>query len=532
MNETFEYIKTFAQFPFALHRFLKHRLTPEEAKRIVHDRMDHREENFLRVVERSIYGYPRSPYLALLKISDCELGDLRALVKSIGLEGALRHLRKEGVYVTFEEFKGRKPIVRNGLTLPVQARDFDNPFARRHFANQSSGSTGIATQVSQDLDHIAETAPYRLLSLSTRGLLNYPYAIWSQSFPGIALQAFLQRTYIGQTECTWFTPVGWRESRYWFKYNLATGYMIFWMRRLGVHVPQPIVTPMDDARLIAHWMREMMEKHHRCVVMASVSRGVRICAAAEEAGIDLSGAVLKVGAEPLTPAKTKIFRRLGVEVMHGYTTAESGSLGASCLKPIDVADIHLYKDGFALIPFPHLVESIGTTVPAFNITAFLATAPKVMLNVQVDDYGIVEERSCGCELESYGFTTHLREIRSYSKLVGEGVTMVGNEMLNVLEQVLPERFGGTAIDYQLMEQEDDQGMTRLYLLIHPRIQIADENAVIQAIYSGLGKSSPMADAARVLWQNAQTIKIKRMEPIASGRGKILPLHIKHNKVKS
>jgi hypothetical protein len=131
MNETFEYIKTFTQFPFALRRFLKHRLTVEEAKQIVHDRMEHREENFLRVVERSIYGYPRSPYLALLKMAGCELGDLRTVMKQKGLEGSLRQLREEGVYVTFEEFKGRKPIVRSGLTIPVQARDFDNPFARR-----------------------------------------------------------------------------------------------------------------------------------------------------------------------------------------------------------------------------------------------------------------------------------------------------------------------------------------------------------------------------------------------------------------
>jgi len=156
-----------------------------------------------------------------------------------------------------------------------------------------------------------------------------------------------------------------------------------------------------------------------------------------------------------------------------------------------------------------------------------AAAPEVldMLNVQIDDYGIVEERACGCEFESYGYTTHVREIRSYSKLVGEGVTLIGNEMLRILEDVLPGRFGGSPLDYQLTEQEDEQGFTRLYLLIHPRVEIADEQAVIEVVLQGLRESSPMADVARVIWQQAQTIQIKRQEPVWTAGGKLMPLHL-------
>ncbi len=35
------------------------------------------------------------------------------------------------MYVTYEEFKGRTPIERPGLTIPTRASDFDNPDARR-----------------------------------------------------------------------------------------------------------------------------------------------------------------------------------------------------------------------------------------------------------------------------------------------------------------------------------------------------------------------------------------------------------------
>ena len=73
-----------------------------------------------------------------------------------------------------------------------------------------------------------------------------------------------------------------------------------------------------------------------------------------------------------------------------------------------------------------------------------------------------------CPLERYGYTEHISRIRSYSKLTGEGVTLVGSEMLRILEEVLPSRFGGSPLDYQLLEEEDEQGFTRLHLLVSPK----------------------------------------------------------------
>jgi hypothetical protein len=98
-------------------------------------------------------------------------------------------------------------------------------------------------------------------------------------------------------------------------------------------------------------------------------------------------------------------------------------------------------------------------------------------------------------------------------------------MLRILEQVLPARFGGNSLDYQMMEEEDERGFTSLYLLIHPRVKIEDEHAVIEVVLNGLRQSSPMADAARTVWQNAQSIRIKRQEPVWTAGGKLLPLHI-------
>jgi hypothetical protein len=272
-------------------------------------------------------------------------------------------------------------------------------------------------------------------------------------------------------------------------------------------------------------MRDALDTYHRCILYSNVSRAVRVCVAAVDAGLDLTGAIVRIGGEPITPAKVQAMERAGVTVIPAYGAVESGAIGLGCARPTETDDVHFFSDSFAMITFPYHIEAAGKTVSAFNLTTLLDTSSKIMLNYQSDDYGIMEERACGCKLQAYGYTTHLHHIRSYSKLVGEGVTLIGNEMLQILEYVLPERFGGSPLDYQLMEQEDEKGLTRLFLLISPRVKIPNEQAVVETVFAALSKSSPMADAARNVWQQAKSLQVKRMEPIWTSRGKLLPLHM-------
>jgi hypothetical protein len=528
VSDTLDHLKLFARFPFALRRFLRHTPTLDEARRTVRERLERREQNLLDIVERCIYGWPRSPYLALLKRAGCELGDLRALVKQKGLEGALRDLREEGVYVTFEEFKGRAPIVRNGLTIPVDARDFDNPFARRDFETQTGGSTGSAINVGANVDHIADRQLNEMLALHAHGLLGAPTAVWNYTLPAGSPGRPLMLASIGQPAEHWFTPTGLRDSKHWVKYNLATYYMIFCMRLYGVRVPLPEVVKMDQAVVVARWIHETLKTHKRCLLFAGVSRALRLCIAAREAGLDLTGAALRGGGEPVTPAKVEVMRQVGARYVPNYAMSETSYVAAACARPLDGSDTHLLKDAFVLFTYPHYLKAFDMSVPAFNLTTLLPTVPKLMFNVQVDDYGVVEERACGCELESHGYTTHIRDIHSYSKLVGEGVTLIGSEMMRILEEVLPARFGGTPLDYQLSEEEDEQGFTRVHLVVSPRVQIADERQVIDAFLAAMRESSAQSDAARIVWQQTDTIRIKRREPIPTARGKLLPMRIRRS----
>jgi hypothetical protein len=107
----------YARFARGFGPFLRRHVTLTEARDIVRRRLNEREAAFLRMVERGIYGYPRSPYLPLLEQAGCELGDIRAMVRAQGMEATLRSLREAGVYVSFEEFKGRQPIRRNGTVV-------------------------------------------------------------------------------------------------------------------------------------------------------------------------------------------------------------------------------------------------------------------------------------------------------------------------------------------------------------------------------------------------------------------------------
>jgi hypothetical protein len=524
MNENLEYAIMFARFPFAVRRFLKHPITLDEAKRVVRARMEQRAQNLVLTVTRGVYNHPASPYLALLTHAGCELGDFRDLVARKGVDQALRQLREAGVYVTYEEFKGRKPIERPGLTIPTRASDFDNPDARRDLAGRTSGSTGAAVKFAIDLDYIAARASQRLIALAAHDLVGVPSAYWRGILPDRTIGQLLAGALIGALPMRWFSPIGLRDSRHWLKYRAGSYYLIACMRAAGIAVPWPEYVPMDQALVVAQFAAAAVREHGRVLMRGGTSRAVRVAIAAHDAGLDLSGVTFMGAGEPATDGKLRQVERVGARFVSNYGMSDAGLPGPGCAKRVGVSDYHLLTDTIALFPYPHRVEGIGVTVSAFVITTLLPISPKVMLNVETDDFGIVEERHCGCELESCGYTTHLREVRSYSKLTGEGATLIGDDMVHILETVLPARFGGTSFDYQLMEDEDEQGLTRLFVVVSPRIALENERAVIACVLDGLRRTSPAADAARLRWQNAQTVGVRRGEPVWTGR-KFLPLYM-------
>ncbi len=513
-------LKMYSRFAAGLGDFFRRPIPLAEARAIVARRMNEREENFLRLVERGVFGWPASPYLPLFQLAGCEMGDVRRRVRTKGLEGTLQELRRAGVYVTFEEFKGKTPIVRGGRVLPAAARGFDNPYLSRYYGAETGGTTGAGTRINIDLDHLAADTPFNMLALEAHGVLDAPKAIWRGVLPDASgFNYILRGAKMGRLPEKWFTPLATEDYRPALKYRLANFAIVQSGRLAGLPIPRPEPVTFDRAQTIARWMRDRIEERGACLLFCLVSSALRVAAAAGGLG------TFEVGGEPPTEAKVRAITASGARCYPTYHFGECGRVGMGCARPLDANDVHFFKDGLALIQYSRVVPGFDVTVDGFCFTTLLPTAPKLLLNAEIDDYGVVETRSCGCPLEGYGYAEHIREIRSFQKLTGEGVTLVGSEMVSILEAFLPARFGGGPLDYQLLEEEDERGFTRLSLVISPRLDIPDEAAVVGAVLDELGRRSVADGLTRVIWNKAGTLRVKRVEPIRTARGKLMPLHL-------
>jgi len=522
VGSAFQQAGMYARFAGGLAAFLREQTTVEEAQSTIKKRLLTREDNFLNILERGIFGYPRSPYLALLKEAGCEHGDVAHLVRSVGLEEALKKLFRAGVYVDFDEFKGRKPIRRGRLTLRVRAEDFDNPHLRYRYETATSGSSGPRSRSWLDLDHLAATTCYTIMGLQVHGLQGVPTALWRPILPACTgVSNLLRSARIGNVARRWFSPLDPGDLRPSPTYAASTWYILTTGRLVGVPLPRPEPVRIHDAVRIAHWASQTVQESGACLIRTYVSLAVRVALAASESGIDLRGVVLMGGGEPPTTAKVRQIQCSGARWVPTYAFSEFGQVAGGCANPRSGNDLHLFHDAICLIPVPRELPGWGTSVDVFHFTTLLLTSPKILLNVGLDDYGVVGSRSCGCGYEGLGLSTHVEDIRSFSKLTGEGMSVAGSEMQEILESLLPQRFGGTPFDYQLEEREDAQGFTRLELLISPEICLPEDGGtrVLETILSGLSTGSPAAELARAIWKEAGSLTIRRERPVSSGEGK-------------
>jgi len=118
----------------------------------------------------------------------------------------------------------------------------------------------------------------------------------------------------------------------------------------------------------------------------------------------------------------------------------------------------------------------------------------------------------------------LHTIRSRDKLTSEGMNFLGADLLRLVEDVLPARFGGYPTDYQLAEQEE-QGLSRVNLLITPRRGPVDEQAVVAAVLDFLDAVPHARGPYGERWRDAGTLRVRREEPYATGASKVLALHV-------
>lgn len=516
-------VLAFPRLVMDLDRFLGRGLTLEQTKAIIRQRLETREERFLAFVARYVYGYPRSPYLRLLRLAGCELGDLETMVRQQGLEGALRALRDEGVYVSFEEFKGRKPTVRGGQTFHFTQRDFDNPFRGAELKVLTGGSRSAGAPIHVALDTIAENRVHCFnLMLETVGAERSPLILWLPGFPsGSGFFLWMGLTHIGRPPIRWFAMYDPRRSSVRPQQRMLLPLARLLARRRGLRMPMPEFTPLSAPEAVLDAILEARRRHGRCALITTSSAGVRVAGLASQSGRSLENVNILVGSEPLTPGKAEEIRRTGASVHVRYIFTEGGAAGTGCGNPSAPDDMHFMADSFALIEHRRPMEGVGH-LDTYMFTSLLNFAPKVMLNVESDDFGEFTLRRCGCPLDALGLHHHFAYVRSFTKLTGEGAKVLATDCVRIIEEVLPREFGGTSVDYQLLEAEDEQHVTRLFVVVSPVVGPVDEQKVLERFVQEL-LAVPHSGTPGT-WFQDQTFRVIRRYPVETPSGKLLPFH--------
>jgi hypothetical protein len=509
-----------ARFFPRLPAYLRRPITPDEAHATLRRRRERREHDFLALARRAIYGQAASPYRLLLREAGCEYGDLERLVGHDGLEPALHALYRSGVYLTVDEFKGRRPAVRGPSTIAVDPDLLRNPLAGGHVPGRSSGSRSAGTTVAFDLDFIRTCAVNAFLGLEARGGAGWLKASWE--VPGVGgTFRLLKLSSFGAPSARWFSHLDAEASA---RYRWSARGMRLAGRLAGTRLPAPQHAPLDAPLVIARWMAATLRSRKTPYLLTFASSAVRLAQAAWEAGIDLRGARLLLMGEPTTAARLEVIRRSGADALPRYGSIETGPVGYGCLAPVAPDDVHVFDDLHALIQPGPRAGLHGHPAAAVLVSSLRLTVPFVLLNVSMGDQGTVERRSCGCPMETLGWTTHMRDIRSYEKLTSQGMTFLDTDVIRVLEEVLPRRFGGAPTHYQLVEEESTDGRAVLRLLVHPAVGPIDVATVAEAFLGAIGGIGGERVMSQV-WREAGLFSVERREPLPTSSGKILHLHV-------
>lgn len=517
-------LKMYGRFCLGLKGFLKEKITLEQAKQSIKERILHREENFLKIIKKGIFENKGSPYLPLFKLSKCEYEDVERLIRVNGIEETLRILKADGVYFKIEEFKGRKPVARKGKEFLVREKDFDNPYVACSFETRSGGTRSAGTRIMADFDFISEEAINRRLIIEMHNLLKAPVIILRPAFPyGVGMKEMLVISKFGIYPKEWislFNPKGINIS---LKSKLGVFYIIFMGRIFGAKFPKPRFLQFKNISNIAEIISDFIKDYKECCILTNISSAVRICLSAKEKGIDLTGAKFQGCGEPLTTRKNNEITSAGAKQLLFYAFTEIGVIGTQCLNPAKIDDVHVFKNKVALISHERKMRDL--TVNAFLFTTLLPSAPKIFLNVESGDYGVIETKRCACPYDDFGFYDHVYDIRSFEKLTGEGMTFYGTDLMRIVEDILPSKFGGSSLDYQLVEKEGPNGITQNIIYVDPKVGTIDEGELIKTILCEVRKGSDSKNVMAQIWLQAGTIQVRRQPPVITKAGKFYPLHI-------
>jgi len=519
-------IKSTLALAAALPRFFRHPITVQQAEEEIKKLLDTRVERFLELARTQIYARPASPYLRLLKHAGCDFSDLQTQVHRHGLEETLVRLAGEGVYLTPDEFKGKKEVVRGAESFLVSPGDFERRDTAAGFTIQSSGSSNRPVDTFSPLESRTLQTMGVGIFYSAHNFFSYVHAVYEPIIAG-RLVFVLITNKLGLPVDRWFALNVAVHSLLENWYHYLNAYLVAKMGRwFGPGIANPEYMNPGDVQPILEWILEKRREEKNCCIKTVVSSAVRIARRARETGLSLEGTMFNVSGEPLTQSKKQLIEEAGACIAPFYGPGGGNGALFGCGNPLFIDEMHLPQSLFTFVENPRSLDYSDPPIHPLMLTTLHPSVPKLLLNVENGDYATMIERDCGCPLQKVGFTRHLHTIRSFEKFTSEGMNYFGTDMFELLEKAIPSEFGGGPGDYQLVEEEDPSGQTRLTLLVHPEVGELDEQRLLTALQDGLAQGSRDNRFMAKVWQVAGTLRVRREAPHASQRGKILPLHIR------
>jgi len=526
-GEIATHVKGMFSLARALPKFFRERVTVEQAEEEIKRALERREERFLEVARTRIYEHPASPYLKLLKLAGCEFSDLTTQVHRYGLEATLERLAREGVYLTSDEFKGKKEVVRGRQSFWVSPGDLKGAVSLPGFVAHSSGASGRPIRTVLSLDLIAAWSLGHCVLFSAHRLFSHSHAVYDAMLPASgSVINLLMNARVGIVTDRWFARKvrGANSLASWYHY-MTSRLIVLTGKRYCPGFPGPELIGIEEIHRIVHWVLDRRREGKACCIRTTASNATRIARLAWEMGVSLEGTKFIVSGEPFTEPKREAIERAGAGAIAFYGAAPGMYIGFGCADPLNTGEVHVNEYMLAVVNRPTPLSQNGPPISPLLFTTLHRSASAMLLNVEIGDYATFARRDCGCALEKIGLTLHLHHIRSYDKFTSEGMNYFYGDLYAFFEQTLPSEFGGGPGDYQLVEEEDGSGQTRLTLVVHPEVGAVDEAKILLRLQEALAQGSSANQFQSGIWQDAGTLRIRREAPHASARGKILPLHI-------
>ena len=448
------------------------------------------------------------------------------MVQTDGLDGALRALLRQGVYLTVDELKGRRPVVRGSLTLTVTPQACWNPTVTAHLLRYRSGSSdGLGPQAPAPIDfaHLRDRAANFVLTLGARGGLGWDHGYWH--VPGsLAMMHILETLAFDRPARKWFSQLDVDDPALHPRYRWSAQAMRWECAMLGVRLPPMEHVSFHDPSPILDWFVATRRAGRIPHLKTYASSAVLLSQAVQAAGLDLGGVQMTVSGEPLTGTRREAIQRSGARAVQRAGSGELGPIGYGCLTPADAGDLHHYRDFHVLLqPGPGGCPA-GLRPRSLLFTTLRASTRLVLLNASVGDEAEVVDGDCGCPLAGLGWTTRLRGLRSHEKLTTGGMGFLDLDVVRILEDVLPRRFGGGPTDFQLVEMEGEAGEPQVRLLVHPALGPLDARAVVDAFLEAIGPGSGVERVMALQWRESRSLIVERRPPLRNAVGKVQHLH--------